>query len=310
MRINERIEELKKFFHTTDERAVFSVQNLANLVASSLKVPVQRYHGIYQGTSHEHGHTETRSASFQTDDRITNVISLGTELHSKTAILTASNRGAIKGTRTDFKFHVPFSFTKGASKFHFTVIEGSDEKPLLTIAKTANYGEPAKAVITSHSADGHKVAKLLTRRLAGIATQFRDKDGAKLPMPEITLVKGENVKLPEAKGKLTRRETTRQAMKAFEKLPQLQAELKQLRTKLSGKERQTARDRKLLRTLIAKHRQLRGELATEGQIKREQIANHAEAVKKLSEVAALAEQAKFGNRGKTLAQIRETTRRK
>ncbi len=313
MRTNERIEELKKFFHTSDEHAMFSVMDLCHLVSSAAKVPVERYHGIWQGTVHEQdGNVQVRGASFQNSsisDRLLGVSPVTQTPNKKTSLLTGNHCGAMRNQYTPINFHVPLSFSKGASRFHVTVINDSDEKPLLTIAKTANPNEPARVVITSHSADGHKVGDLLIRRLVAIATQFRD-NGAKLPMPEITLVKGEGVNLPEEAKKPTRRETTRQARAALEKLPQLQAELEQIRRKLAGKEVQTIRDRKLLRTLIAKHRQLRGELATEGSIKRDQIARHADAVAKLSEVAALAERSKFGNRGKTLAQIREAARRK
>ena len=55
MKTNERIEELKKYFHTTDERGAFSVQELTHLIASVSKVPIERYHWIWKGTMHEQG---------------------------------------------------------------------------------------------------------------------------------------------------------------------------------------------------------------------------------------------------------------
>ncbi len=314
MRVNERVEELKKFFYNDDYgREFFDVHHFINrVIAPQAKSNVRGdYHPVWQGEVTPSEGFRYYGALWQSGSVSNRLISA----HAMGKRPLTDKKGPIHvdaryeeegGSRKAIDFHVPVDFTQrrdGASKFAFSVISDG-RAPLLTIAKLIpERGKPHHVVLTSHSVEGHKLAELLARRLRGIATQLRDEEGRKLPQPGITLVAGNNVDLPEEKRRPTRRETAQKGREAFAKLPDLERKTRELEVKLARKEAQAARNARLVRALIRQQRTLKGEVAVQEGIKKEKIARLADHEAKLREIEQETK-AGFGKRRKALENIR------
>ncbi|MFH1246890.1 MAG: hypothetical protein V1644_00780 [Candidatus Micrarchaeota archaeon] len=305
MRTNERIEELKAFFHNPyEQRTLLSIEDFAKRVARELRIPTQNLHVNGTGAAtQEHGikriedHLYFRPTPYGSEFRRTSE-ARKTKLPNVLALKGAYNvsTGSDHVT-THIEVHVPVSYDKhGGSGFHFTTLESTDRTPLLTIARTANAREPAKVIVTSHSSVGHKLAQVLTARLHGIASQFRGEDGAKLPTPEIELVKGENVKLPTPAKRQTRREQKMQGLAAIEASATLKARLAEAERALAtAREQREDASEKLIGESQA-HARTRG-------ILEELTTRHDAATDRLRQIREEA-RAGFGKRGTALKRIR------
>ncbi len=301
MRVNERIEELKQFFHGREEVSVFHMTNFANKLAESLKIETDRYPGVFLGslTDTDRPRLEHSAYGISLDKQF----DYNSHVKTKNSFQLFGYRDRRK-QRNRIDFHVPLAYFKGGINFHATTITTKGDDPLLTIAKTNNPRETSKVMITSHSTDGHRLAEVLTRRLNAIAAQFRDEEGKKLPVPEITLVKGETVNLPEEAKNPTRREVKLRGLAAINANETLSEAFGLMKT---HQQTAIANAKAITAQLEAErnaHEQTKAELEKQKEALRKKTEAHDALVKRLGKIHE-ATQVGFGKRAKAIEAIKK-----